>query len=88
MKVCFSDNGWADYQHWVGNDLKVLQRLNTLIEECRRNPFAGTGKPEPLRENLKGWWSRRLTGEDRLIYRVSGTGKDQMLEVIQCRLHY
>lgn len=88
MKVSFSDDGWDDYQHWVTADEKTLKRLNVLIEEWRRNPFKGTGKPEPLRENLKGWWSRRINGEDRLIYRVSGAGADQTLEIIQCRLHY
>ncbi|MEP6982457.1 MAG: Txe/YoeB family addiction module toxin [Sphingomicrobium sp.] len=88
MNVSFSDNGWDDYQHWINNDRKILKRLNSLIEECRRDPFKGTGKPEPLRENLKGWWSRRITAEDRLVYRVQGSGKDQVLEIIQCRLHY
>jgi toxin YoeB len=88
VKVTFSDNGWDDYQHWINNDLKTLKRLNGLIDECRRDPFKGTGKPEPLRENLKGWWSRRVTSEDRLVYRVQGVGKDQVLEIIQCRLHY
>jgi toxin YoeB len=88
VKVTFSDNGWDDYQHWISNDLKTLKRLNGLIDECRRDPFKGTGKPEPLRENLKGWWSRRVTSEDRLVYRVQGIGKDQVLEIIQCRLHY
>jgi toxin YoeB len=88
VKVSFSDNGWDDYQHWINNDRKILKRLNRLIEECHRDPFKGTGKPEPLRENLKGWWSRRITAEDRLVYRVQGSGKDQVLEIIQCRLHY
>ena len=88
MKIVFSDEGWEDYQHWVGNDPKTLARLNLLIEECRRNPFKGTGKPEPLRESLKGWWSRRINGEDRLVYRVEGKGDDQRLEIIQCRQHY
>lgn len=88
MKITFSDDGWDDYQHWINSDPKTLSRLNNLIEECRRNPFKGTGKPEPLRDNLKGWWSRRVTAEDRLVYRVQGKGKDQMLEIIQCRMHY
>ncbi|MFL6751053.1 MAG: Txe/YoeB family addiction module toxin [Sphingomicrobium sp.] len=88
MKLCFSDEGWDDYQHWVNNDPKTLERLNQLIEECRRNPFKGTGKPEPLKQDLRGWWSRRINGEDRLVYRVQGKGKEQVLEIIQCRLHY
>ena len=88
MNVSFSDEAWEDYQHWVDNDQKTLKRLNGLIEECRRTPFKGTGKPEPLKQDLKGWWSRRINGEDRLVYRVQGSGKDQALEIIQCRLHY
>ena len=88
MKICFSDEGWDDYQHWVSNDPKTLERINALIEECRQNPFKGRGKPEPLKQDLKGWWSRRITGEDRLVYRVTGKGRDQALEIIQCRLHY
>lgn len=88
MKVNFPDEGWEDYQHWVDNDEKTLKRLNALIEDCRRNPFRGTGNPEPLKQDLKGWWSRRINGEDRLVYRVQGKGADQALEIIQCRLHY
>jgi toxin YoeB len=88
VRIVFSDDGWDDYQHWVNNDPKTLERLNRLIEECRRHPFTGTGKPEGLREGLKGWWSRRINGEDRLVYRVQGKGDDQRLEIIQCRLHY
>jgi len=88
VKVSFSDEGWEDYQHWIVEDRKSLERLNKLIEECRRSPFKGTGKPEPLKQDLRGWWSRRITGEDRLVYRVQGRGKDQVLEIIQCRLHY
>lgn len=88
MKGSFSDEGWEDYQYLLNHVPKALSRLNKLIEECRRTPFKGTGKPEPLRDNLKGWWSRRITAEDRLVYRVQGTGKDQVIEIIQCRLHY
>lgn len=88
MKIVFSDNGWDDYQHWIQTDRKALERLNTLIEECRRTPFKGTGKPEPLRGDLHGWWSRRITQEDRLVYRLAGKGDDQRLEIAQCRFHY
>ena len=88
MKISFSDEGWADYRYWIDRDRKMLQRLNGLLEECRRTPFKGTGKPEPLKGELAGWWSRRVTTEDRLIYRVRGSGDEQVLEVIQCRLHY
>lgn len=88
MKLIFSDEGWEDYRHWMENDPAILKRLNALIEECRRTPFKGRGKPEPLKQDLKGWWSRRITGEDRLVYRVSGKGSNQALEIIQCRYHY
>ena len=88
MKILWHADAWQDYQHWLSRDLKTLKRLSELIKECQRTPFKGTGKPEPLRGELKGWWSRRITGEDRLVYRIQGTGKDQVLEIIQCRLHY
>jgi toxin YoeB len=88
VKILWHADAWEDYQHWFEHDLKTLRRLGELIKECQRTPFKGTGKPEPLRGELKGWWSRRITGEDRLVYRVQGTGKDQVLEIIQCRLHY
>jgi len=88
VKLIFSDEGWEDYRHWIDNDPNTLERVNELIEECRRTPFKGLGKPEPLKQDLKGWWSRRINGEDRLVYRVEGKGRDQALEIIQCRLHY
>lgn len=88
MKVLFDPEAWADYRTWQRDDAKVLEKLNGLIEECRREPFRGTGKPEPLRQNLAGWWSRRITGEHRLVYRMRGTGEAQVLEVLSCRFHY
>ncbi len=88
MKLVFSEQAWADYLHWQGHDATTLERLNALIKECQRMPFKGTGKPEPLKGDLKGWWSRRVTLEDRLVYRVAGSGDDQRLEVAQCRYHY
>ena len=88
MKLLWADRAWEDYHFWLEHDPAVFERLNTLIEECRRNPFQGTGKPEPLKESLKGWWSRRVTVGDRLVYRVSGKAPDQMLEIAQCRFHY
>ncbi len=88
MKRLFSDEAWEDYLHWMESDPKTLNRLNDLIEECSRTPFKGTGKPEPLKGDLQGWWSRRITKDDRLVYRVSGKGKDQVLEIAQCRRHY
>ncbi len=88
MKLVFSEQAWEDYLHWQAADRTVLDRVNALIKECLRTPFKGTGKPEPLKGDLKGWWSRRITLEDRLVYRVVGSGDDQRFEVAQCRYHY
>lgn len=88
MKLLWADNAWDDYLHWLKSDPNTFERLNELIKECRRTPFKGMGKPEPLRENLKGWWSRRINVSDRLVYRVSGKPPDQVLEIAQCRFHY
>ena len=88
MKLIFSSRAWDEYVAWQSDDRKALERLNTLIDECRRHPFRGTGKPEPLGGNLSGWWSRRINREHRLVYRVSGSGDAQSLEVAQCRYHY
>ena len=88
MKLVFWPTGWDDYLHWQAEDPKMLARLNGLIKECMREPFRGTGKPEPLAGNLSGWWSRRINQEHRLIYRVTGKADTQALEVAQCRYHY
>lgn len=88
MRLVFSDQAWEDHLHWQGSDANVLERVNGLIAECRRSPFKGTGKPEPLRGELQGWWSRRITLQDRLVYRVTGKGRAQQLEIAQCRFHY
>ena len=88
MKVAFDREAWTDYVQWQRNDAKTAEKINLLIGECLRDPFKGTGKPEPLRQNLTGWWSRRITGEHRLVYRVRGSGEGQVLEVLSCRYHY
>ena len=88
MKLTFDEVAWSQYLEWQDEDEKVVARINGLIRECLRDPFRGTGKPEPLRQNLAGWWSRRITGEHRLVYRVRGTGDAQALEVLSCRYHY
>lgn len=88
MNVVFSAHAWEDYQHWCETDRKTLLRINKLIEECRRNPFKGSGKPEPLRGELAGLWSRRINQRDRLVYRVAGKDGEQRLEIAQCREHY
>lgn len=88
MKLVFSDQAWEDYQHWIATDPTTHQRVNELIRQCQRTPFKGTGKPEPLKGDLSGWWSRRITREDRMVYRVSGKGDGQALEIAQLRFHY
>lgn len=88
MKLVFFPTAWEDYLWWQATDAKLLDRLNSLIKECSRDPFRGTGKPEPLGGNLAGWWSRRIDREHRLVYRVSGKGETQALEIAACRYHY
>lgn len=89
MLKIFTDEAWDDYQYWVANDKKIMRKINQLIRDIERNGMAhGIGKPEPLRQNLSGWWSRRISGEHRLVYRVTGTGDGQSLEILQCRSHY
>lgn len=88
MRVTFWPLGWDDYTHWQTADIKLFRRLNALIEDCRRSPFKGIGKPEPLGGNLSGWWSRRIDDEHRLVYRIVGKGEVQAIEIAQCRYHY
>ncbi len=76
--------GWEDYLYWQERDRKTLQRVNELIRDTLRNPTSGIGKPEPLKSNLKGWWSRRITQEHRLVYRI----EEKTLIILQCRFHY
>lgn len=84
MDIFWDKNAWEDYLYWQDNDKKVLRKINSLIKECQRTPFEGTGKPEPLRQNLSGFWSRRITGEHRLVYQV----ENDVLYIAQCRYHY
>ncbi len=86
MRLLWSDEAWEDYVYWQQSDPKVLQAINDLIRDIRRDPFKGLGKPEPLKHSLAGWWSRRITREHRLVYRVSGRDAE-LLEIIQCRYH-
>ena len=88
MRVVWAPKAWEDYVHWQSRDQRIVARINVLIAEICRNPFHGTGKPEPLRGILKGWWSRRIGQEHRLVYRVVGKGDSQSVEIIQCRYHY
>jgi toxin YoeB len=84
VRLVFSERAWDDYLHWQAQDAKLLVRINALIKECLRTPFSGIGKPEPLRGQLSGWWSRRITQEHRLVYRFV----DDSLLIAQCRYHY
>jgi toxin YoeB len=86
MRLLWSDEAWEDYLYWQQTDRKVLQAINDLIRDIRRDPFKGLGKPEPLKHDLSGWWSRRITREHRLVYRVSGKNAESV-EIIQCRYH-
>jgi len=88
VKISFSSVAWDQYLYWQAEDAKLLARLNALLKECQRTPFRGTGKPEPLSGNLSGWWSRRINSEHRLVYRVTGKGEGQAVEVAACRYHY
>ena len=88
MRIAWTANAWDDYLHWQQTDQKIMGSINDLIKDIKRDPFKGLGKPEPLKHALQGFWSRRITQEDRLAYRVSGKGESQQLEIIQCRYHY
>ena len=84
MKYVFVDESWEDYLYWSKTDKKILERINDLIKDINRNPFKGLGKPEPLKHKYKGYWSRRITNEHRLIYQVKA---DEIL-ILKCRFHY
>jgi len=76
--------GWEDYLYWQEHDRKALKRINEIIRDTLRTPFTGIGKPEPLKGNYAGWWSRRITQDHRLVYRV----EPGVLVIMQCRFHY
>lgn len=84
MKVAFMSKGWEDYLHWQATDKQVIKKLNSLIKDCQRSPFEGIGQPEALKHEFSGWWSRRITDEHRLVYRLV----EDRLEIAQCRHHY
>ncbi len=88
MLLVWHERGWRDYIYWQENDSKTAIRINGLLRDALRHPLEGIGKPEPLRNQLKGLWSRRITQEHRLVYRVKGEGERQMLIILQCRFHY
>jgi toxin YoeB len=84
VTVIFDDDAWEDYLYWQRTDPKVLKRINALIKEIQRNPYEGVGKPEPLKYNFAGYWSRRINDEHRLVYQVNDNG----VLIAQLRYHY
>ena len=84
MKLVFSEQAWEDYLYWQSHDKKILQRINALLKEIMRSPYAGTGKPEALKHALAGYWSRRIDGEHRLVYKAL----ENEIWVVQLRYHY
>ena len=89
MNVEFTSHAWEDFTYWLENDENIATKIKELIKSVRQDPFKGIGKPEPLKFALKGFWSRRITGEHRLVYSITGTkGIDQKCTIIQCKFHY
>lgn len=84
MELVFQSHAWEDYLYWQKTDKKILERINELIKDSLRDPFKGIGKPEPLKGNYAGYWSRRISDEHRLVYAVTG----KRLHILQCRFHY
>jgi len=84
MKISFTETGWRDYVYWETQDKKTLKQINKLIADMGRCSYGGLGKPEPLRGDLSGWWSRRIDEKNRLVYRIH----DGTVEIAQCRGHY
>jgi len=84
VNLLFSPHAWDDYQHWQQTDKKMIRRINELLKDTMSSPYEGLGKPEPLKHSLAGFWSRRITGEHRMVYRVAG----ETLEIAQLRYHY
>ena len=84
MKLIFTDEAWEEYLYWQTRDKKILKKINTLIKDVKREPFDGLGKPEPLKHELAGYWSRRITQEHRLVYEVF----ENSIVVVSCRYHY
>jgi toxin YoeB len=87
MMVAFTENGWEDFCYWQEMDKEKAEKIVELIGEISRNPFKGLGKPEPLKGNLSGWWSRRINDEHRLVYQISGKERKTIV-INQCRFHY
>ena len=84
MNIQFTDDAWEDYLSWQQADKQILRKINQLLKDIQRTPFSGIGKPEPLKHQLQGCWSRRIDSEHRLVYEIT----DDALKVISCRFHY
>lgn len=84
MKKVLSDEAWSDYIEWQSQDKRTLKKINQLIKDIDCNGYTGIGKPEPLKYELQGFWSRRIDGENRLVYRI----EDEQIEIAQCKTHY
>lgn len=89
MRIEFTSNAWEEFNYWMEMDLDIAKKIKNLIKSIRQTPFKGIGKPEPLKYDLKGFWSRRISGEHRLVYKITGKkGENQMCTIVQCRFHY
>ncbi len=88
MKLLWTTKAWEDYLYWQETDLATVDLINKLFKDVRRDPFKGLGTPEALKYDFQGWWSRRITGEHRFVYRVSGKDDTRQIEIAQCRYHY
>ena len=84
MKLLWDERGWNDYLEWQDNDKKTLRKINALLKDIQRNPYDGIGKPEPLKEDVSGWWSRRIDSANRIVYRE----KDGVIVIASCKGHY
>lgn len=84
MNLIFSDKAWEEYMYWQNTDKQILKKINQLIKDIKRKPFDGIGKPEPLKYELSGFWSRRISDEHRLVYEVS----QNCIAIVSCRFHY
>jgi len=89
MKIEFTENAWDDLTYWIENDMDQVKKIKELINSIKASPFKGIGKPEPLKHQLKGYWSRRINQEHRIVYEISGKKNvDQICKIMQCRFHY
>ncbi|MFA6084376.1 Txe/YoeB family addiction module toxin [Mucilaginibacter sp.] len=84
MKIIFLDQAWEDYLYWQSTDKATLKKINSLVKEIERMPFEGSGKPEPLKHTIADWWSRRITLDHRLVYKID----NEAVIILQCRYHY